>query len=432
KNIIKKWNENNFQELLKKFLDFPEKNKNIFSIINQNGYEENDEISQIIEEKQKITNSPLTKQRLKQLSEAFAYNEKKMSEILNDFFPNLTNAQEIPKNIHDFYVPSQQTLALYLENIFRDFGDDTSSNENELSLEICKKLFKNLPQPIESMAVLGVGACRLALDLHLNLSIQKTLAIDFNPLLLMIALKMMSGKNLKLYEISSFPLSLDDVCRERILSYQHYKKISGFFPILADFQHLPLKNETLDVVLTPWIIDILPLSFNQVSAIINRVLKKGGFWINHGPLGFMHADPLEQLTSQEIKEKLSQNGFEVSEDFVEPLPYLQSEIKSQKRYEKTYNFVARKKSSIPEVATSLLPDWLCNRDLPIPLSSELKQQQIIAKTYADVFCSLNGTTSYNQLLELFSKHYKMPLDQADQTLLHLFTKFLDSQKRTLK
>lgn len=54
KNIIEKWNENNFQELLKKFLDFPEKNKNIFSIINQNGYAENDEISEIIHQKQKI------------------------------------------------------------------------------------------------------------------------------------------------------------------------------------------------------------------------------------------------------------------------------------------------------------------------------------------------------------------------------------------
>jgi AcrR family transcriptional regulator len=30
------WNKENFKELLKNFLDFPEKNKNIFSIINQN------------------------------------------------------------------------------------------------------------------------------------------------------------------------------------------------------------------------------------------------------------------------------------------------------------------------------------------------------------------------------------------------------------
>ena len=264
----------------------------------------------VLDEKQKITSSPLTKLRLKQLSEAFAYNEKKMSELLSDFFPNTISSQEAKKTLHDFYVPSQQTLTLYLENIFRDFGDSvdggSSSAENQLSLEICKKLFKDLPQPIESMAVLGAGSCRLALDLHLNLAVKKTLAIDFNPLLLMIAERMLTGKNLKLYEISSFPLSFDEVCREKILSYEHYKKISGFFPVLADFQNLPLKKEILDVVLTPWIIDILPLNFNQVIACISRILKTGGFWINHGPLGFMHSDPQEQLTSQEIKEKLSQ------------------------------------------------------------------------------------------------------------------------------
>lgn len=54
KKIIEKWNQDNFQELLKNFLHFPEKNKNIFSIINQNGYEENDEISEIVNQKQKI------------------------------------------------------------------------------------------------------------------------------------------------------------------------------------------------------------------------------------------------------------------------------------------------------------------------------------------------------------------------------------------
>jgi AcrR family transcriptional regulator len=33
---IEIWTSENFKELLKRFLDFPEKNKNIFSIINQN------------------------------------------------------------------------------------------------------------------------------------------------------------------------------------------------------------------------------------------------------------------------------------------------------------------------------------------------------------------------------------------------------------
>lgn len=53
-DIISKWNKENFKELLQDFLDFAEKNKNIFSIINQNGYEENDMISGNIQNKQKI------------------------------------------------------------------------------------------------------------------------------------------------------------------------------------------------------------------------------------------------------------------------------------------------------------------------------------------------------------------------------------------
>lgn len=52
--IIHTWNKDNFQELLEIFLNFWETNKNIFSIINQNGYEENDEISNTIKQKQKI------------------------------------------------------------------------------------------------------------------------------------------------------------------------------------------------------------------------------------------------------------------------------------------------------------------------------------------------------------------------------------------
>lgn len=54
KNTIEVWNENNFKELLENFLDFWDKEKNIFSIINQNGYSENDEILEYLQEKQKV------------------------------------------------------------------------------------------------------------------------------------------------------------------------------------------------------------------------------------------------------------------------------------------------------------------------------------------------------------------------------------------
>lgn len=52
-DIINKWNEHNFLILLKDFLTYWENYQNLFSIINQNGYEENDTIFQHIQEKQK-------------------------------------------------------------------------------------------------------------------------------------------------------------------------------------------------------------------------------------------------------------------------------------------------------------------------------------------------------------------------------------------
>jgi len=54
KNTIEIWNKNNFNELLSEFLDYWEKEKNIFSIINQNWYSENNEILDYLQEKQKI------------------------------------------------------------------------------------------------------------------------------------------------------------------------------------------------------------------------------------------------------------------------------------------------------------------------------------------------------------------------------------------
>lgn len=54
KQTIEIWNENNFKELLENFLDFGDKEKNIFSIINQNGYRETDEIMEYLQEKQKV------------------------------------------------------------------------------------------------------------------------------------------------------------------------------------------------------------------------------------------------------------------------------------------------------------------------------------------------------------------------------------------
>lgn len=53
-HVTSKWNLENFVELLGKFLKFPKEQKNLFSIINQNGYCDSEAIQSFVEQKQRI------------------------------------------------------------------------------------------------------------------------------------------------------------------------------------------------------------------------------------------------------------------------------------------------------------------------------------------------------------------------------------------
>lgn len=53
-DLIIRWNSWNFTELLEEFLNFSNKEKNIFSVINQNWYKENDEMLTYLKQKQKV------------------------------------------------------------------------------------------------------------------------------------------------------------------------------------------------------------------------------------------------------------------------------------------------------------------------------------------------------------------------------------------
>ena len=66
--------------------------------------------------------------------------------------------------------------------------------------------------------VFGAGAGRLAYDLHLQHDATRTVAIDFNPLLLLIARKIYAGETLALHEFPIAPRTANDVAVLRELS----------------------------------------------------------------------------------------------------------------------------------------------------------------------------------------------------------------------
>lgn len=369
-----------------------------------------------------------TKNRLDKLIEAYEFNQKQIEKLLQPLF------SKSPSSLNAFsdLIPSQQTLALYLNNIFRDWSWNTSENESYI-----EALSKSLGShwKTEDLLILGSGSSRFAMDFHLKYTPKKTLALDFNPLLLFTAQKMINNEDFKLFEIPFPVIDKENITKEWTLHNPIQKNQiakESFQLVFADIQNLPFKSEVFSSVLTPWVIDILPMEFEKLAERVNNVLAPDGEWINFGPLGFMHSKESICHTRSEIIEILESKGFHVDINTTQEINYLNSPVSSQKRIEEVFIFKARKKNSVSVSNYSYLPPWLLDRDLPIPLSDQIQNQKILAKTTADVFFSIDNQQSFNSLSQLLANHYKMTLEQAQQTLMLLLIKFHESQSRSLK
>ncbi|HEY9181964.1 MAG TPA: hypothetical protein VIQ99_02120, partial [Gammaproteobacteria bacterium] len=97
-------------------------------------------------------------------------------------------------------LPPDQGLTTYYPNIHRDWcwGDA----ENDASFDLLEHALR-AAAPGRAL-VLGAGAGRLAYDFHQRTAASVTVALDFNPLLALVAKRVSAGERVELYE---FPLA---------------------------------------------------------------------------------------------------------------------------------------------------------------------------------------------------------------------------------
>jgi hypothetical protein len=65
------------------------------------------------------------------------------------------------------------------------------------------------------------------------------------------------------------------------------------------------------MALTPWLIDIVPQNLAESVRCVNRLLKKGGVWLNTGSLAFFHRNEAWCYGEEEALELIAAGGFEV-------------------------------------------------------------------------------------------------------------------------
>jgi uncharacterized protein YbaR (Trm112 family) len=370
----------------------------------------------------------LTRKRLEHQGEAAHKHREALKEILE---PMAVQASET--KIESYLalrtrLPADQGLNTYYPNLHRDWS--WGKDENEASFRQIRQVL-NGNDDIGDTLVLGAGACRLAYDLHMNCKASKTIAMDFNPLLLLVADRVTRGETLELYEFPIAPKSMDE--------YAVLRKLSAEAPVRGDF-HLvfgdvlrpPFAAARYDTVVTPWLIDIVPENLPVLAARINTLLKPGGRWINFGSLTFAHPGFSRRYSPEETLAFVQDSGFDSPIVHEAIIPYMCSPASRHGRLETAFTFSAVKIDNVPAPERhKALPDWIVTGKESVPLLRAFKTQASTTHIYGYVMSLIDGKRSIHDMAKIMEEQKLMTRQEAEPAIRSFLTRMYDdSQQQT--
>lgn len=321
-------------------------------------------------------------------------------------------------------LPSDQGLYTYEANVHRDWC--WGEAENAASLEQIRAV---APESPGNVLVLGAGAGRLAYDLHQALGPARTIALDFNPLLALVADTVARGETLELWEFPLAPRTAEDVAVPRRLAAPARVR-DGFHLVLGDVLRAPFRPGAFDTVVTPWLIDIVGEELPVFAARVNRLLAAGGRWINFGSLAFDRPLHAERYGPDEVLAIVQESGFGAVRAAEAVIPYLCSPASRHAREERVFTFSAEKAEEAPAPARhKALPDWLVTGKEPVPLSESFRTQAMTTRIHAFLMSLIDGRRTLEDMAALMEKEKLMPRAEATTALRRFLTRMQDDSRR---
>jgi hypothetical protein len=327
-------------------------------------------------------------------------------------------------------MPVDQGIHTYYANIHRDWS--WGSTENTASLLQIKTVVKGGDgddSKLGDTLVLGAGACRLAYDIHMNLGTKRTVALDFNPLLLLIAKSVMQGDQPQLYEFPIAPKSIEDFAVLRKLTAPELVR-DDFHLVFGDAMRPPCTAKSFDTIVTPWIIDIVNEDLPIQAARINNLLKPGGRWINFGSLAFEHPDRSRRYSAEETVEIVEQSGFTRPFTSENTIPYMCSPASRHGRQETVFTFSATKTGDVDAPARhKALPDWIVTGKEPVPLLQSFRSQALSTQVYSYIMSLIDGKRTIPDMAKLLEQQKLMTKEEAEPAIRTFLIRMYDDSQR---
>jgi SAM-dependent methyltransferase/uncharacterized protein YbaR (Trm112 family) len=357
---------------------------------------------------------PRTRARLGRIANALNIERALIAKLMA---PLHADAMALPAPVAFTEAPLAGTLDLLTcyEHVFRDWA--WGEAESRDALRICQRLLTeaSAERSPQRLAVFGAGAGRLAADLHHALRPGQTLALDLNPLPLLIADRLTRGESIEAYEFPVAPRGENEVAVARRL-HCPFEVPAGLTFLVADALSAPIASASLDVVVTPWFIDAVAADPRVTAAAIGRVLKPGGLWLNFGPLRF--TGPSSRLyTIDEILDIAAMSGFDVCAQLREQVPYFASPESGFQRLELVYGFSARKVAEAPKwVVPQTDPAWVVDPDMPVPALSLWTTVRESAALTDRVLSLVDGQRSIADIADTLAPAWGVPPRTLDSHL----------------
>lgn len=369
---------------------------------------------------------PLTRDRLSLLNRATVDQLKRLRELLAPLAIHQAQGTLATHLALQTRLPGDQGLTTYYPNIHRDWawGDE----ENEATLRLVGGALPGR-ESVDSLLVLGSGAGRLAYDLHQEYAVGLTLALDFNPLLALLARRATAGEATELWEFPLAPRTLAEHAVLRSLVAPEPVR-DGFHLLLGDALRPPLCAGSFDVIVTPWMVDILPEDFRTLVARLNSLLKTGGRWICFGSLSFGQRMASQRYSLEEALSIVMDNGFAEPDVREDDIPYMCSPASRHGRLENVVTIVADKTRNAPQPARHrALPDWLITGTQPVPLLPAFELQAMTTRIYAFIMGLIDGRRSIRDMARLLAEQRLMSREEAEPAVRNFLIKMHEDSQR---
>lgn len=325
-------------------------------------------------------------------------------------------------------IPSRQHFSSYLETVFRDWcwGED----EIQTTLGLLEPLLGGAPAGRDAL-VLGGGAGRLAYELARLGDWGSVIQLDINPLLSRVGALLARGESIVLTELPRMPMGLEHVAVDQTLERPSATVETTTAPLhhlIGDLFTPPFARESFELLVTPWLVDILPESFDRVARRLSGLLAPGGSWISFGPLSFESLPLTDRYTREEMEEALARAGLEVESSELRRVPYLHSPHGMPRRSEEILVFRAIRRGDVApiEAAFSFYPAWMTDPELSVPASPRFEQMRHERVFEAEILACIDGRASIRDIVQTLSTRYSLPTERCENAVNGFFAKIYET------